>query len=93
MTAFNPTAFRQQFPALADAGVYLDSAATTLKPQAVIDSTQQFYSLSAGTVHRSQFAAAQALTHRYERRATRLPAGLMPLTIVRLSGRAAPPKR
>ncbi|MGC1063859.1 cysteine desulfurase CsdA [Pantoea agglomerans] len=66
MTAFNPTAFRQQFPALADAGVYLDSAATTLKPQAVIDSTQQFYSLSAGTVHRSQFAAAQALTHRYE---------------------------
>lgn len=66
MTAFNPSAFRQQFPALADAGVYLDSAATTLKPQAVIDSTQQFYSLSAGTVHRSQFAAAQALTHRYE---------------------------
>ena len=66
MTAFNPTAIRQQFPALADAGVYLDSAATTLKPQAVIDSTQQFYSLSAGTVHRSQFAAAQALTHRYE---------------------------
>jgi len=66
MTAFNPAAFRQQFPALADAGVYLDSAATTLKPQAVIDSTQQFYSLSAGTVHRSQFAAAQALTHRYE---------------------------
>ncbi|TSH81555.1 cysteine desulfurase CsdA [Pantoea sp. paga] len=66
MTAFNPTAFRQQFPALADAGVYLDSAATTLKPQAVIDSTQQFYSLSAGTVHRCQFAAAQALTHRYE---------------------------
>jgi len=66
MTAFNPTAFRQQFPALADAGVYLDSAATTLKPQAVIESTQQFYSLSAGTVHRSQFAAAQALTQRYE---------------------------
>ncbi len=66
MTAFNPTAFRQQFPALADAGVYLDSAATTLKPQAVIESMQQFYSLSAGTVHRSQFAAAQALTQRYE---------------------------
>ena len=66
MIPFNPSDFRQQFPALADAGVYLDSAATTLKPQAVIDSTQQFYSLSAGTVHRSQFAAAQALTHRYE---------------------------
>ncbi|MBE5253533.1 cysteine desulfurase CsdA [Mixta mediterraneensis] len=66
MTAFNPSAFRQQFPALADAGVYLDSAATTLKPQAVIDNAQQFYSLSAGTVHRSQFATARQLTERYE---------------------------
>ncbi len=66
MTAFNPTAFRQQFPALSDAGVYLDSAATTLKPQAVIDTTQQFYSLSGGTVHRSQYGAARQLTERYE---------------------------
>ncbi|WP_017345472.1 cysteine desulfurase CsdA [Pantoea sp. A4] len=66
MTFFNPGAFRQQFPALADAGVYLDSAATALKPQVVIDTTQQFYSLSAGTVHRSQFAAARELTERYE---------------------------
>ncbi|MCZ4060326.1 cysteine desulfurase CsdA [Pantoea sp. LMR881] len=67
MTAFNQSLFRQQFPALADAGVYLDSAATTLKPQVVIDTLQQFYSLSAGTVHRSQFAAARQLTERYER--------------------------
>ncbi|WP_428943930.1 cysteine desulfurase CsdA [Pantoea sp. FN060301] len=66
MTTFNPVQFRQQFPALKDAGVYLDSAATTLKPQAVIEATRQFYSLSAGTVHRSQFAAARALTERYE---------------------------
>ncbi|SEK27497.1 cysteine sulfinate desulfinase [Kosakonia sacchari] len=66
MNAFNPSHFRAQFPALADAGVYLDSAATALKPQAVIDATQQFYSLSAGNVHRSQFAQAQQLTARYE---------------------------
>ncbi|MDF7662918.1 cysteine desulfurase CsdA [Erwiniaceae bacterium L1_54_6] len=66
MTIFTPSAFRQQFPALADAGVYLDSAATALKPEAVIEATQQFYSLSAGTVHRSQFAAARALTEQYE---------------------------
>ncbi|AIR00073.1 cysteine sulfinate desulfinase [Pluralibacter gergoviae] len=66
MNVFNPAHFRAQFPALADAGIYLDSAATALKPQAVIDATQQFYSLSAGNVHRSQFAAAQALTERYE---------------------------
>ena len=66
MNAFNPAHFRSQFPALADAGVYLDSAATALKPQAVIDATHQFYSLSAGNVHRSQFAEAQKLTARYE---------------------------
>jgi len=66
MNAFNPAHFRAQFPALADAGVYLDSAATALKPQAVIEATHQFYSLSAGNVHRSQFAEAQKLTARYE---------------------------
>lgn len=55
MNAFNPAHFRAQFPALADAGVYLDSAATALKPQAVIDASDQFYRLSAGNVHRSQF--------------------------------------
>ncbi|MRS89501.1 cysteine desulfurase CsdA [Enterobacteriaceae bacterium RIT714] len=66
MNAFSPAHFRAQFPALADAGVYLDSAATALKPLAVIDATAQFYSLSAGNVHRSQFAQAQRLTARYE---------------------------
>ncbi|AUU86802.1 cysteine desulfurase CsdA [Leclercia sp. LSNIH1] len=66
MNAFSPAHFRAQFPALADAGVYLDSAATALKPQAVIEATNQFYSLSAGNVHRSQFTEAQRLTARYE---------------------------
>ena len=66
MNAFSPAHFRAQFPALHDAGVYLDSAATALKPQAVIEATTHFYSLSAGNVHRSQFAEAQRLTARYE---------------------------
>ena len=66
MNAFNPAQFRAQFPALNDAGVYLDSAATALKPQAVIEATHQFYSLSAGNVHRSQLTEAQRLTARYE---------------------------
>lgn len=66
MNAFSPAHFRAQFPALADAGVYLDSAATALKPLAVIEATQDFYRLSAGNVHRSQFAEAQRLTARYE---------------------------
>ncbi|OMQ20429.1 cysteine desulfurase CsdA [Serratia oryzae] len=67
MTTFNPTDFRQQFPALKQAGIYLDSAATALKPQAVIDATQRFYSADAATVHRSQHRAAQDLTARFER--------------------------
>ncbi|ELY4670290.1 cysteine desulfurase CsdA [Cronobacter muytjensii] len=65
MKAFSPAVFRAQFPSLNDA-VYLDSAATALKPVAVIEASQQFYSLSAGNVHRSQFAEAQRLTARYE---------------------------
>ncbi|EOI3476596.1 cysteine desulfurase CsdA [Cronobacter dublinensis] len=65
MKAFSPAVFRAQFPSLTDA-VYLDSAATALKPLAVIEASQQFYSLSAGNVHRSQFAEAQRLTARYE---------------------------
>ncbi|BAN99407.1 class V aminotransferase [Plautia stali symbiont] len=91
MTHFSPGEFRQQFPALSDAGVYLDSAATALKPQAVIDATAQFYSLSGGTVHRSQFAAARALTAQYEQaRAWRT--GCRRRTIGKLSGRVAPRK-
>ena len=74
MNAFNPAHFRAQFPALADAGVYLDSAATALKPQAVIDATAKFYSLSAGNVHRSQFAEARRLTARYEEARERVAA-------------------
>lgn len=66
MTPFNPSLFRQQFPALAQDGIYLDSAATALKPQAVIDATLQFYRDDAATVHRSQHRAAQDLTARFE---------------------------
>jgi len=66
MTPFNPIAFRNQFPALQQAGIYLDSAATALKPLAVINATQQFYRDDAATVHRSQHRAAQDLTLRFE---------------------------
>lgn len=66
MKTFNPALFRAQFPALSDTHVYLDSAATALKPQAVIEATQQFYRQSGGNVHRSQFLAAQLLTANYE---------------------------
>lgn len=66
MTDFNPADFRQQFPALSQGQCYLDSAATALKPQAVIEATVNFYSQEGATVHRSQYHAAQALTDDYE---------------------------
>lgn len=65
MNGFNAAAFRQQFPALTGDDVYLDSAATALKPQAMINATSEFYR-SAGTVHRSQHRQARKLTAAYE---------------------------
>ncbi len=66
MKSFNPVRFRGEFPALDDGAVYLDSAATALKPRSVISATNAFYSSSAGSVHRSQHLAAQALTANFE---------------------------
>jgi len=69
MTFFDFETFRRDFPALvAREGKtisYLDSAATALKPQSVIDATIAFYQ-QEGTVHRSQHKAAQSLTARFE---------------------------
>ena len=70
MTDFNPADFRQQFPALSQGQCYLDSAATALKPQAVIEATLNFYSQEGATVHRSQHRAAQSLTETYEQART-----------------------
>lgn len=66
MKIFNPDLFRAQFPATSGEHVYLDSAATALKPLAVIEAADRFYRQSGGTVHRSQYAAAKALTDHYE---------------------------
>ena len=63
--AFDYESFKNEFPYFTspNAVVYLDNAATALKPQALIDSTSTFYQ-SAGSVHRSQYEAAQ--TAQYE---------------------------
>lgn len=66
MTAFDFTTFRQQFPALKRGQCYLDSAATALKPQAVINATNDYYEQEGATVHRSQHRAARSLTERFE---------------------------
>lgn len=68
---FDSRQFRAQFPYFQrnDAAVYLDSAATALKPQALIDATTAFY-CSAGSVHRSQYDEKQ--TALYERARVRV---------------------
>jgi cysteine sulfinate desulfinase len=72
MKDFKPADFRQQFPALSQGQCYLDSAASALRPQAVIDATLNFYTQEGATVHRSQHRAAQTLTEEYEQARTRV---------------------
>ncbi|HHF4138096.1 TPA: cysteine desulfurase [Haemophilus influenzae] len=66
--AFDYQTFRQAFPYFQreDAVIYLDNAATTLKPQVLIDRTAEFYA-SAGSVHRSQYDAAQTVQYEQAR--------------------------
>ncbi|MQL50494.1 cysteine desulfurase CsdA [Photorhabdus khanii] len=66
MKKFEPEQFRRQFPALQQQTVFLDSAATALKPQAMIKVTQDYYQYSSTTVHRSQHHTALEITSRYE---------------------------
>src|SRR3569832_70279 len=57
---------RSDFPMLQKNGlVYLDSAATSLKPSAVIDAMSQFYETSYATVHRTAYALSLEVTARY----------------------------
>lgn len=67
MTApFDYETFRRQFPLFAQAEnaqlVYLDNAATTQKPQVVIDAITQFYLHGNANAHRSSHRLARAAT-------------------------------
>ena len=61
---------RRQFPMLDQKVhgkplIYLDSAATALKPRAVIEAMSRFYAEEYGTVHRAIYAMAAGATERY----------------------------
>lgn len=62
------TKFRKDFPLLNNHPklAYCDSAATTQKPQAVIDSMVEFYSTANAPVHRGIYALAEKATGLYE---------------------------
>lgn len=63
-------ALREQFPMLKRTVhgkplIYLDTAATALKPQCVIDAITAFYTEGYGTVHRAIYSTAADSTARY----------------------------
>ncbi len=62
---------RLLFPCFSELGewqnlVYLDSAATTQKPQCVIDAIADYYRTGNANVHRSTYRLAEAATTRFE---------------------------
>ena len=68
---FDIEGVRRDFPALhqLDNGkplIWLDNAATTHKPQAVIDATSQFYSRDNSNIHRAAHALAARSTELFE---------------------------
>ncbi|HUZ20938.1 MAG TPA: SufS family cysteine desulfurase [Acidimicrobiales bacterium] len=64
-------ALKAEFPLLArrrESGrlVYLDSAASSQRPQAVLDAMDEYYSTTHANVHRGVYAIAEEATRRYE---------------------------
>ena len=63
----DPLLIRKDFPQLSDAEYhYLDSAATSLTPQAVLDAEIEYYTDYRANVHRGVFAEAARATELYE---------------------------
>jgi cysteine desulfurase/selenocysteine lyase len=68
---FDPYRARQDFPVLAQQVhgkplVYLDNAATTHKPQSVIDATVKYYAEDNSNVHRGLHTLSERATRDYE---------------------------
>ncbi|MGB5809426.1 MAG: cysteine desulfurase [Polyangiales bacterium] len=68
---FDATRARADFPAIHQEVhgkplVYLDSAATTLKPQVVIDEVSDVYARDSANIHRAVHLLSQRATARYE---------------------------
>ncbi|MFV3403409.1 MULTISPECIES: cysteine desulfurase [Pseudomonas] len=67
---FQPSPWRADFPAIAalqrQHQTYLDSAATTQKPQALIDALSHYYGHGAANVHRAQHLPGALATQAFE---------------------------
>ena len=76
-TPFDVEQVRREFPILTQKVhgkplVYLDSGATSQKPQRVIDAVSRFYSHENANVHRGVYALAERATAEYERARARV---------------------
>ncbi|HZG95320.1 MAG TPA: cysteine desulfurase [Mycobacteriales bacterium] len=79
MTTFDVAAVRKDFPILqreinGHPLVYLDSAATSQKPQAVIDTLTDYYEQHNANVHRGIYVLAEEATALYEGARTKVAA-------------------
>ncbi|NNJ17155.1 cysteine desulfurase [Pseudomonas putida CSV86] len=67
---FQPSSWRADFPAIATLQrqhqTYLDSAATTQKPQALLDALSHYYVHGAANVHRAQHLPGALATQAFE---------------------------
>jgi cysteine desulfurase/selenocysteine lyase len=71
LSAFDVEGIRGDFPALHQKMngrplIFLDNAATTQKPQAVIDATSHFYSRDNANIHRAAYELAERATRAFE---------------------------
>jgi SufS family cysteine desulfurase len=71
LPAFNVERVRRDFPALHQKVngkplIWLDNAATTHKPQSVIDATSHFYSRDNSNIHRAAYELAERATRAFE---------------------------
>ena len=71
LAPYDIQAIREQFPLLATESnghplAYLDNAATTQKPQAVLDAVTKFYLEENANVHRGLYDLSRRATERYE---------------------------
>ena len=71
LTSFDIEGVRRDFPALHQKVngrnlIWLDNAATTHKPQAVLDATSQFYGRDNSNIHRAAHALAERSTKLFE---------------------------
>ena len=65
--SFSPAEIKKDFPIFSDSDlVYLDNAATTQKPQSVLDDVDSLYKDANANVHRALYSLGSEATERFE---------------------------